>query len=180
MPQACSKSDAATRLEGDPRTGPGATSRIAATRRPNGKGLCAGESTRRSVHWNRGAGVPSPRRNPLEGRCVSHRRGGQRTTYRTWPTESLRTAAGEPDRVERRVPRARPGHRRPHWPGGRRGLSNGRRRATGSTSPAATTSTSQSGHVAGNGSRTSTAQRVRQPEYRPGRVVRRSRCTAGR
>ena len=169
----------------------------AARREPaprTGRRLCAGGSYRAPCT------EPAPRMYqvraaiPWRTMCVFHRRGRQRTTYRTWPTGPLRSASRIPDRGHRQrlarpsdAPRFGRRHRArrsrsksPHPPVDRGGPSNGRYRVTGSTSPAATTSPPQSGHVAGDGSRTSTAKRVRHPEHRPGRVSRRLGCIAGR
>ena len=158
-----------------------------------GRRLCAGGSYRAACTESRRGCTKSAPRSP-GGQCVIHRRGRQRTTYRTWPTGPLRSASRIPDRGHRQrlarpsdAPRFGRRHRArrsrsrsPHLPVDRGGPSNGRYRVTGSTSPAATTSPPQSGHVAGDGSRTSTAKRVRHPEHRPGRVSRRSGCIAGR
>ena len=111
---------------------------------------------------------PARQRRHIE-RIVQRVDGELRLTAQALPRHRLPTLRTPP-------PRSRPSHRS----GGRRGPSNGRWRVTGSTSPAATTSPPQSGHITGDGSRTSTAKRVRQPEHRPGLVSRRSGCIAGR
>ena len=112
-----------------------------------GRRLCAGGSYRAACTESRRGCTKSAPRSP-GGQCVIHRRGRQRTTYRTWPTGPLRSASRIPDRGHRQrlarpsdAPRFGRRHRArrsrsksPHLPVDRGGPSNGRYRVTGSTS----------------------------------------------
>ena len=65
-----------------------------------GRRLCVGGSYRAPcTEPRRGCTKSAPR--SLGGQCVFHRRGRQRTTYRTWPTGPLRSASRIPDRGHR-------------------------------------------------------------------------------